>query len=143
MVRLLITGGRSFNDKDTIRKWIKNVEATIGPIEVIIHGANPRGADKLADELADELGIPKLRFPADWDEHGKAAGPIRNQRMIDEGRPTYVLAFPDPKSRGTWDMVKKAHTAGLKGKVVAKHGLRLEGGTEHRIINGVLQLTLS
>ena len=90
MVRLLITGGRSFNDKDTIRKWIKNVEATIGPIEVIIHGANPRGADKLADELADELGIPKLRFPADWDEHGKAAGPIRNQRMIDEGRPTVI-----------------------------------------------------
>jgi hypothetical protein len=40
--------------------------------------------------------------------------------MIDEGHPNYVLAFPDPKSRGTWDMVKKAHTAGLKGKVVGK-----------------------
>jgi hypothetical protein len=116
-VRLLITGGREYDDKDTIRKWIENV-ASIGPIDVIIHGANPRGADKLADELADELGIAKLVYPADWNKHGKAAGPIRNQQMIDEGHPTYVLAFPDPKSRGTWDMVRRAKAAGVKGKVV-------------------------
>lgn len=36
-----------------------------------------------------------LRFPAKWNEHGKAAGPIRNQQMLTEGKPDVVFAFHD------------------------------------------------
>ncbi len=55
------------------------------------------------------------KFPAAWDKYGKAAGPIRNQQMIDEGRPDFVIAFHSNvgQSRGTMDMLCRANKAGL------------------------------
>ena len=52
-------------------------------------------------------------YPADWDRHGKAAGPIRNQRMIDTGV-DLVVAFHDDleHSKGTGHMVKIARLHG-------------------------------
>ena len=58
--------------------------------------------------------VQLLPFPADWKQYGKAAGPIRNQQMLDEGKPELVLAFVDKpvvESRGTWDMVQRARKA--------------------------------
>lgn len=49
---------------------------------------------------------------ADWDGLGRKAGPIRNQRMLDEGKPDLVVAFPGDK--GTADMVRRARTASLE-----------------------------
>ena len=49
---------------------------------------------------------------ADWAKHGRKAGPIRNQRMIDEGRPDLVVAFPG--GTGTADMVERARVAGIR-----------------------------
>lgn len=80
----------------------------------VIEG-DARGADRLAGEWAEEQGEQPLRFPADWEKYGRAAGPIRNQQMLDEGRPDLVLAFSRDitKSKGTKDMVTRAHKAGL------------------------------
>jgi len=50
-------------------------------------------------------------FLANWRTHGKAAGPIRNQQMLDEGRPHLVVAFPG--GTGTADMVRRAKAAGV------------------------------
>lgn len=77
-----------------------------------------RGADRLAAEAARRLGIPShriLRFPAKWGKYGKAAGPIRNQQMLDEGKPTLVLAYHNDleNSKGTKDMVSRAEAAGV------------------------------
>jgi hypothetical protein len=54
-------------------------------------------------------------FPADWDKYGKAAGPIRNKQMLDEGKPQAVIAFSYDlaRSRGTANMVAQARDAGL------------------------------
>jgi hypothetical protein len=85
------------------------------PIDVIIEGEAP-GADTLGREFAIEYGIPVEPFPAQWNTHGKAAGPIRNQRMIDEGHPTCAVAFydkPRSESRGTADMVRRLKKAGI------------------------------
>ena len=38
--------------------------------------------------------------------YGKAAGPIRNQQMLDEGKPDVVIAFPG--ASGTADMINRA-----------------------------------
>ena len=56
-----------------------------------------------------------LAFPADWDKYHKAAGHIRNQQMLTEGKPTLVLAFHHDlaRSKGTKDMVRRALKAGL------------------------------
>jgi YspA, cpYpsA-related SLOG family len=102
-VRLLICGSRSWTDETPIRAALERARP-----EVVIHGA-ARGADTLAGRIAAELGCRVLPFPADW-SLGRAAGVLRNQRMLDEGRPNWVIAFADDlrASRGTRDMVERA-----------------------------------
>jgi hypothetical protein len=51
-------------------------------------------------------------YKAEWDKHGRAAGPIRNQQMLDDGKPDLVLAFAG--GRGTDDMCRRAREAGIE-----------------------------
>ncbi len=111
-MRLLICGSRNWTDRDIILRAVKKRNPS-----VIIEG-ECQGADKLAASVAEELGIPVEKFPADWAKHGRRAGPIRNQQMLDEGKPDYVLAFPAKESRGTWDMVRRAEKAGIEIEVL-------------------------
>jgi hypothetical protein len=74
------------------------------PITIIEGEA--RGADSIAREEALALGYEVLRFPANWRQHGKAAGMIRNRQMLVEGKPNLVYAFPTSvNSIGTRNMV--------------------------------------
>lgn len=84
-----------------------------GPPEIteIISGM-ATGADTFAAEWARRFLFPLHEFPANWRKDGRAAGPIRNQRMIDEGKPDVVIAFPG--GRGTADMVSRAEKSGIK-----------------------------
>ena len=108
-MRLLVTGDRDWTDADAIRLCLLDLKP-----EVVIHGAAP-GADSLADEVAKELGIERLSFPAKWKLYGRAAGPIRNQQMLDEGKPDTVVYFHHdlPSSKGTANMLKRARLADL------------------------------
>lgn len=110
-MRLLICGSRRWKSREVILRAIKQLSPSL-----IIEG-ECRGADKLAASVAEELGIPVLKFPAEWSRFGRRAGPIRNQQMLDEGKPDYVLAFPVAESRGTWDMVRRAKKAGVETEV--------------------------
>lgn len=49
---------------------------------------------------------------ADWEDLGRKAGPIRNQRMLDDGRPELVVAFPG--GPGTAHMCRIAREAGVE-----------------------------
>lgn len=92
-----------------------------------IHGAAP-GADTLWEEafafVVDRnplLWMPVHRYPARWDAEQMQAGPLRNQRMLELGRPTYWLAASpteEPSTPGTSDMVQRLRGAGVLGKVV-------------------------
>lgn len=119
-MKVLVCGGRNF-DKYEAWNWleanchrvISEAFSTFKPIKItkLIHG----GA-KGADEGAAEWGVSEpyckvIEFKADWKKHGKAAGPIRNQKMIDQGKPDLVIAFPG--GRGTADMVRRATQAGI------------------------------
>jgi len=66
----------------------------------------------LAQEWAEARGVPCEVYLANWAELGRKAGPIRNQQMLDEGRPTLVVAFPG--GRGTADMIRRARSAGVE-----------------------------
>ena len=108
-MRVLICGGRDFIGVGHIELALRRTTPT--PTLVITGGA--RGADTYADRVAEMLGIPRMIFPANWNGDGpRAAGPIRNQRMIDEGRPDLVIAFPG--GSGTADMLRRARKAGIK-----------------------------
>lgn len=108
--RVLVCGGRDYNDRGRVFRTLDLYHMRHGPIEWVIYGM-ARGADTLAAEWALYEKVPSTGFRADWRKHGKAAGPIRNQQMIDEGKPTVVIAFPG--GRGTADMVRRAKDAGL------------------------------
>ena len=108
--RILVCGGRDFSDRSLVFH-VLDLEALEHGIHVVIQGG-ASGADKLAREWCyQRQSIRMWNFPADWKKHGKAAGPIRNQQMLDEGKPTKVFAFPG--GRGTADMVRRARAAGL------------------------------
>ena len=102
-MRVLICGDRNWADKELIKAVIKALKPK--PQIVICGGA--RGADTLAKEAALELGLKVQEFTADWEKYGKAAGCIRNQQMLREGRPTLVIAFHDniKASKGTAHML--------------------------------------
>jgi hypothetical protein len=116
MLRVLICGGRNYTDFERIKDALVGLGGAAA-IELVIHGA-ARGADQLGGEAATGLGIPVQAVPANWDLYGRAAGPIRNQQMLNEHHPNLVLAFPDPESRGTWDMVRRAKSANVEVRVI-------------------------
>ena len=109
--RILICGDRNYQD------WIKVQEYldTISRTTIIIHGG-ARGADSLAGNLATSLKMKVIKFPADWDKYGKAAGVLRNQQMLDEGHPDLVVYFHKDieNSKGTRDMLKRATDSGIR-----------------------------
>jgi hypothetical protein len=84
---------------------------------IICHG-DARGADREAGYEARRLGLEVVVFPANWSRYGKAAGPIRNQQMLDEFKPDLVLAFPILTSVGTYDMIMKATRAGVPVEII-------------------------
>ena len=104
-MKALVCGGRDYVNG----KHVSSVLDKFGPDEVVCGGA--RGADDLAVEWAKKHGkVVHIYFP-DWDTHGKAAGPMRNQLMLDKEKPDIVIAFPG--GRGTDDTIRRAHKAGI------------------------------
>jgi hypothetical protein len=78
---------------------------------VVISGA-ARGADTHGEAWAEARGIPVERYPADWEKHGRAAGPKRNVEMIKLAEA--VVAVWDGYSPGTAHAIKTAESAKLK-----------------------------
>ena len=107
--RVLVCGGQAYADQAHLAVSLEALNAA-RPFTHLIHGA-ASGADSLAGRWAEERGIAVRAFPAAWDRHGKAAGPLRNQQMLDESQPDLVIAFPG--GRGTADMVERATLAGV------------------------------
>ncbi len=112
MIKVLICGGRDFNDYGLLADTLVGLIGQYDPKDVTIISGHARGADKLGERFANVNECKLLIFPADWDKYRKAAGPVRNQQMIDEGKPDLVVAFPG--GRGTQDMVKRAKKHGIE-----------------------------
>lgn len=112
-MRVLICGGRNYDDAKhdfAMRLLMMNLIKTHGEI-VIIHGC-ASGADTWAEIHAKDMKQKFIGYRAEWNKYGPKAGPLRNQRMLVEGEPNLVIAFPG--GRGTSDMVRRAHKAGVK-----------------------------
>jgi len=80
------------------------------PTDIIIVNGNAAGVDHASTDWAVCSYAPVEIYPADWGTHGKAAGPIRNQQMLDTGI-DLVVAFPG--GNGTADMIRRAIKAGV------------------------------
>lgn len=118
-MKVLVCGGRDYNDWDTLcevlNKYIAKItDGGVSPPtqdDLLIQGDAP-GADRLAKRWAENWSMPVQTFKADWDYYGKRAGYLRNKRMLDEGKPDLVIAFPG--GAGTAMMIKLAEEAGVK-----------------------------
>lgn len=130
-VRALIVlcfGGRDFDDERYVRHVLSWFNQSVGSITQVVEG-DARGTDRLCGRVANSMGIPVRKFRADWDGLGKRAGPIRNQQMLDEGKPNAAIGFPG--GVGTRDMTRRL--------IAAKIPILIDAGC----FNGVLTTTNS
>lgn len=115
--RVLVTGARDWQDKSKVRNALDAVGMAWGfDGMTVVEGMCPYGG---ADEIAyqwvldnADLGVRSERHPADWQQYGRAAGPIRNTKMVTAGA-RICLAFPGINSRGTKDCMTKAGHIGI------------------------------
>lgn len=117
--RILVCGSRDWDSPYAI--WCVLNGYLSDEIGLTVITGDARGADRHAREWAGHNGVDCETYPADWKQHSKAAGPIRNSIMLAEGKPDYVWAFitkPLEQSRGTNDMVTRARAADINVYVV-------------------------
>ena len=117
MFRVIIAGGRDYNDYDTLKNkcdyYLGNVAKT-KHIEIVSGVA--KSADSLGVKYAEEKKYYLKLYPADWKSHGKSAGYVRNTSMAEYA--DALIAFWDGKSKGTQHMIETAKTHKLIVKVV-------------------------
>lgn len=106
-MKILVCGATYFNDYEKLHDELMKLFAERGFNNVTIISGMAKGADTLAVKFAEQYELPCLKFPADWARYGKGAGPVRNQQMLDEGKPDLIVAFPMQSSRGTRDMINR------------------------------------
>jgi hypothetical protein len=103
-MKLIIAGGRDYHLTPEDMQDLDRIPIS----EVVSGGAS--GADADGEQYANSHGLPVTRFPADWNAHGRAAGPIRNRQMAEYA--DGVALFPG--GRGTASMYSEARKAGIE-----------------------------
>lgn len=113
---LAIVGSRDFTDYRIFCKFLQQTLTKWGasPEKVISGGA--RGADTLAKKWAAERGLPIVEHFPEWDNLGKAAGPIRNRKIVNDA--THLIAFPSRTGSGTQNSIELAHKKGIPVEIL-------------------------
>jgi len=139
-MRVLVTGDREWGNAEVFGRQeaerqvqllqrTLNILYTVAPDTILVAGG-ARGADSIAEvQWKDLVGGPRVQWEpnepwqtevhkADWTKYRKAAGPIRNQFMIDESvrraakdnhrlEKAIACHVDLSKSKGTKDMVDR------------------------------------
>lgn len=101
-MKTIIAGTRTIEDYELVKKRINESGFNI---TIVVSGVC-RGIDKLGQRWAEENNIPIKKFPADWKQFSKRAGPIRNKAMA-EYADALILIW-DGFSRGSKNMLEHA-----------------------------------
>ena len=103
---VLVCGSRNWQSRRTIASCLRDAKAQ--GFTHVVHGGC-RGADAIAGEEAERLGLYVVVVRAQWHRYGKGAGTMRNAEMLELG-PELVLAFAQrlSLSRGTGFTVQLA-----------------------------------
>lgn len=113
-MKVLVCGSRDWEDWVAIEARLTALPAEHEEVTILHGGA--RGADRCAGAVADLFGFAVRAFPADWEQHGKRAGILRNLQMLDE-QPDLVIAFQRNESRGTQHTIDEARRRGIPVEV--------------------------
>ena len=118
---VIICGGRDLTDGEFVFSSLDQIHSTINITRIIEGGQRTKnvktgkvvgGADYWAFKWAEQNRIHCITVKANWNMYGAAAGPIRNQEMINRYNPKRLIAFPGGK--GTADMKRRAKKAGIE-----------------------------
>lgn len=112
-------------DREAVETALVELVAGLHPLSgsVLVSGACPTGADRIAEDFAEKVGLPIERHPAEWNKHENCwcrdhskrcgfAGPRRNKEMVDLGADICV-GFVKNNSRGATGTLKLAEEAGI------------------------------
>ena len=118
-MKIIVTGGRDFAQPELLWATLDRYHPLM-----VIHGAAV-GADTFADAWAKTRGAVPIAYPCTpemWRACGNDAGNMRNRQMLIAHRDAIVLAFPGPKSRGTWNCMRDACAGGMRVDLCAADG---------------------
>jgi len=128
-MRVMVTGSRGFEKKLVVRAELL-LFVLDGEETHFILGDCKTGVDKIALEFCENKKIKHTVYQADWNGLGSGAGPSRNARMIQHGKPDIVLAFWDGKvlRSGTLDSITQAIKAGVRVEItpVPEHTVKMD-----------------
>lgn len=127
---ILVTGSRKEESLARISIGINRAmillserECDIEHLDILLVHGGAKGADTVAASYMKSNGYQVKEFRADWNKHGKSAGPIRNQEMVEfcmvstgslgEYKSAVCVAFPLSDSIGTWDCIKRSIDHGI------------------------------
>lgn len=122
--RVIIAGGRAFNDIQLLTRKCDAIMSKIEQGNVTIVSGGAKGADTLGEDYAKYKkdggkNYSIMRFPANWDKFNKPAGILRNACM--SWYATHCIVFWDGSSRGTKSMIDIATSDGLPTRVIKYH----------------------
>lgn len=126
MARVIVCGDRHYADEKYVWDRLDEQDRRQpGGLTYVIDGT-AAGADTFGFNWRTYRQRGGARFAPHWRHTkdcepscqrpvGKRAGVLRNQQMLDEGRPDLVIAFHNDigQSRGTRDMIRRAVKAGI------------------------------
>ena len=115
--KIIIAGSRSFTDYEKLKSACDSIfpNQYSEPCITILSGTSS-GSDSLGERYANEKGYTLNRYPADWKQYGKAAGPIRNRQMVKDA--DAAIVFWDGQSRGTKNLIEEAKKQGLIVRII-------------------------
>lgn len=109
-MKVAFTGDRHWKDWILVNETIRYFDSTRDEIHV---GDEPNGLDHIVWELTSHFN--RYRYIAEWKRYGRAAGPRRNEHMLN-AEPDVLVAFHDDlngKSKGTKNCVMQAQRKGI------------------------------
>ena len=103
-MNIAFTGGRNYNNYRAVEETMHLIGALRDDVDILVGCAS--GLDSLVRQIAK--GKVTV-FKANWNLHGKAAGPIRNGEMLESAN--LLIAFPGGK--GTDNCIGQAVQLGI------------------------------
>ena len=113
-MKVIIAGGRDFNDYDLLCQKIDKILSKQTDIEIV--SGRAKGADQLGERYAKEHGYFIKMFPADWNRYNKQAGYIRNEDMANYA--DALIIFWNNESKGSQHMINIAKQQNLLIRII-------------------------
>ncbi len=115
-IKVAVVGSRNFSDYDFFREKLEHLIKNLGENITYVSGGCKSGADALIKKYCLENQYKLIEHLPDWDLHGKKAGFIRNQLIVDDA--THLIAFWNKLSKGTLSTINMAKSKGIPIKIV-------------------------